>query len=185
MSWCIYDLETDGLLDDVSKVLCMVLRDDDGNVYQYADGDKCNQDVDRTKLHGSVTSGIEHLAQFDIRAGHNIQGYDDQVLSKLFGWQAPETQLCRDTLILSRLIWPDLRERDFSRLAKDPDFPKKDIGSHGLSAWGQRLGILKGDVDVKGLTELSQTVLDYCVQDTAVNAALWSMQCDRLPEVLS
>jgi hypothetical protein len=40
-------------------------------------------------------------------------------------------------------------------------------------------------VNVVGLTSLSQPVLDYCVQDVALNRKLWDLQCKRMPELLT
>ena len=50
-----------------------------------------------------------------------------------------------DTLIMSRLVWSDLKQNDFRYVKKNKDFPTKLIGSHSLAAWGMRLNNLKTD----------------------------------------
>jgi len=53
--------------------------------------------------------------------------------------------------------------------------PSKLRGSHSLKAWGIRSGVLKGDFN-DGSPDVwdvfTQEMLDYCIQDTAVTAAL-------------
>ena len=48
------------------------------------------------------------------------------------------------------------------------------FGSHGLKAWGHRLGVLKGDFNQKtDWKDWSQEMQDYCVQDVVVTHKLW------------
>jgi DNA polymerase I-like protein with 3'-5' exonuclease and polymerase domains len=47
-------------------------------------------------------------------------------------------------------------------------------GRYSLEAWGHRLGVYKGDFGkTSDWSEFTQEMLDYCVQDTLVNAYLW------------
>lgn len=89
----ICDIETDNLLDKVTKVHCIVTRDPSTDVY--------------TRYFGDV--GIEHgiiaLQEEDIVIGHNWLSYDQPVLKKLHGFEPKGTTI--DTLVLSRLAWPD------------------------------------------------------------------------------
>ena len=56
----------------------------------------------------------------------------------------------------------------------DTRFPKRLLGSHGLKAWGHRLGLLKGDFGEKtDWKEWSQEMQDYCVLDVKVTHRLW------------
>ena len=164
----LYDLETDGLLEEVTKIHCVVIRDlDSGNVECYHDN---------TGIHprnGGVLDGLSVLAHAEEHCGHNIQGYDEAVIKKLYPTWTHSAKVS-DTLILSRVIWPDLKEKDFERLKCDPSFHKQCIGSHALKAWGHRLGEHKGDFgDKENAWEVfTQEMLDYCIQDTAVNLKL-------------
>lgn len=150
----IFDLETDGLLDDVTKIHCMVIKDiDTGEATGYTG-------------EGVWTEGIPKLEKADMICGHNIIKYDIPVLKKL-GTFNPKG-ITRDTLVCTRLIWADIKQGDFTRT----DFPRKLIGSHSLAAWGHRLGNYKGDYD-GGWEEYSDEMLEYCFQDVEVTNTLW------------
>lgn len=75
--------------------------------------------------------------------GHNIIGYDLPVIRKLypdFDWKGDTV----DTMVLSRVAYPEIKIGDYSRHRKGL-LPAKLIGSYSLKAWGYRLGELKGD----------------------------------------
>lgn len=175
----IYDIETDGLLAEVSKIHCIVTRDvDTGVVRRYfnphAGGLCAVADDDRA---GSIEDGIRAIARADIRSGHNVDGYDDLVFRKLYPSIAPPVDDARmlDTLVGARVNFPEehLKALDFVRCAKTGNtFPAKLIGRHSLEAWGHRLGLHKGQKpqDFKVFT---RDMLEYCVQDTAVTLALF------------
>ena len=150
----IFDLETDGLLDDVTKVHCIVLKDiETGESFGY---------------HGKGvwTEAIPKLEKADMICGHNIIKYDIPVLQKLGAFNPKG--IIRDTLVCTRLVWADVKQADFTRT----DFPRKLIGSHSLAAWGHRLGNYKGDYD-GGWEEYSEEMMEYCFQDVEVTNSLW------------
>jgi len=123
---------------------------------------------------GTIEEGVAYLLTADRWAGHNELEYDSQVLLKL-GYIAENSPLLDpdkklDTLILSRLVYSDRKEKDFV-LFKQERLEGKFIGQHSLGAWGQRLGNKKGDYD-GGWEEFSQAMLDYCVQDVALTTHL-------------
>ena len=83
--------------------------------------------------------------------GHNLIGYDMPVLERLWGITvAPERIV--DTLVLSRLCEPS------------------KSGGHSLRNWGNDLGFPKGDHS--DWSQLSQEMIDYCIQDVAVTEAV-------------
>ena len=89
----VFDLESDGLLDDVTKIHCLVIYDSETNetiIYN----DQGNQEP--------LTRGIQRLEDADVLIGHNIIGYDLPVIKKLYPWFDPQS-LILDTLLLSRL----------------------------------------------------------------------------------
>ena len=80
-----------------------------------------------------------------------------------------------DTLVLSRLIRANLKDDDFNDRWKRPDMPVKLFGSHGLEAWGHRLGYHKGDFAKQtDWSTYSEEMLTYCIQDTLVTHHLWT-----------
>jgi len=152
----IFDIETDGI--EASKVHCIVAKDaDDITIYQFAN--------DR------LDEGVQFLLDADELIGHNIMGYDLPVLDQLYGFDYKGK--ITDTLIVSRLIFSDLKERDFD-LYRAGKFVARNIGSHSLKAWGIRLGELKGDfAEQTDWSEFSQEMLNYCTQDVQVTDKLY------------
>jgi DNA polymerase I-like protein with 3'-5' exonuclease and polymerase domains len=153
----ILDIEADNLLDDMTTIHCVVLRDvDSDNTFSFY-GEKIKECV--------------HVIQnADQIIGHNLIGYDLPALKKVWGYEHQGDVL--DTLVCSRTIWPHLMQLD----AEKKKLPTKLWGSHSLKAWGYRLGELKGEYSEtnNGAWEkFSQQMLDYCVQDTKVTQALY------------
>ena len=101
----VFDLESDGLLDDVTKIHCLVVYDSETDqtiIYN----DQGNQEP--------LTRGIQRLEDADVLIGHNIIGYDIPVIKKLYPWFDPQS-LVFDTLLLSRLYHTDMMEVDKKR----------------------------------------------------------------------
>lgn len=154
----IFDIETNGLLKTVSAVHCIVAYDVDTDTeYRF----------DPTQ----IGNGLEFLQSADELIGHNIMDYDFRALKKVLNWDYKGK--VTDTLVLSRLIWSDLKERDFEKHQRDL-FPSSLIGSHSLKAWGVRLGKLKGAFNEStDWQTYTPEMLDYCANDVQVNLELW------------
>ncbi|MCW2286651.1 DNA polymerase I-like protein with 3'-5' exonuclease and polymerase domains [Rhodoblastus acidophilus] len=105
--------------------------------------------------------------QADQVIGHNIIGYDLPLAEKLYPWFSISREKVVDTLILSRLIWPNLAELD----ARAKKVEGKLTGSHSLKAWGYRLGYNKLEFDE--WDEFSEEMLAYNVVDVEVTVRLW------------
>ncbi|HKN45895.1 MAG TPA: hypothetical protein VJW23_18430, partial [Propionibacteriaceae bacterium] len=175
----LFDAETDGLLDTVSKVHCINCIDRaDGkrlrfNAGRYADGTK-------TKRDGTIEDALELMRKRPL-AGANIIKYDLAVLEKLYGFK-PEGPVF-DTRVASAVIWTNLREIDFAAIRKNKlplEFQKKGlIGNNSVEAWGWRLdpdgskGLRKGDSGVENndWSMFTQQMDDYCEQDDEVTLA--------------
>lgn len=157
----IFDIETDGLLDDVTKVHCLVIKDTEaGWVDIYAEG------------HGAIADGLTQLMEADCISGHNVIKFDIPVIQKLYPWFTVDKSKVFDTLVATRLIWANIKDTD-NVLLKREQLPGKLFGSHSLEAWGYRLGNYKGDF--KGPWDtFTQEMLDYCVQDVEVTASLFA-----------
>jgi DNA polymerase I-like protein with 3'-5' exonuclease and polymerase domains len=156
-SWLVWDIESDGLYDQVTKIHCIVIYD---------------LNLKQTFSYGPdlIGDAIEHLRNADVLIGHNILFYDCPVIEKLT--QTNFTGRIIDTLICTRLIWPKelLYELDTEQYT---EVPKKLRGSAGLKAWGYRLADNK--IEFKDFTEYSQEMLDYCIQDVAVTTKLFEL----------
>lgn len=142
-----FDIETNGLLPDVSKLHSLVIKDlDTGEVFSAAS----NQP-------DGMVFYLNSLMRADYVTGHNIVSYDLPVLQHLVpSFKLKPTCIVRDTFIMAKMIWPmdRLKELDFPRWRKGT-LPGNMIGAHRLEAWGYRLGRMKGEYsgDVKALSK--------------------------------
>lgn len=149
MRYC-FDIESNGLLKETTEIHCIVLKD-----------------IDTGEVHTKpVLDAIDLLEKAELIVGHNIIKFDIPVLRKLHGFVTKAAVF--DTLIATRLVYPDIAGQDFAT----QNFPRDCIGRHSLRAWGYRIGNYKGDYD-GGFTHFTKEMLDYCVQDVEVTYALW------------
>lgn len=164
MTTCVFDIETDGLLEDLTKIYCIVLYD-----------------VEKDKMasfYGEETvDALFFLKNFETIIGHNILGFDLPAIKQLFKWEPNPTQKIRDTLVWSKLVYPDRANRDFNNKAIDKD----QYGRHSLKSWGQRLNFNKGDFT--DFTEFSQEMIEYCENDVELNYKLYTKLLEaKFPE---
>lgn len=164
-----FDIETNGLYSDVSQAHCLVIIDDNGNVSKY---------THPQGVHRGALSLLKALTEGDLICGHNVIDYDIPVLEKLY----PDFRVPRhlrenvvDTLVLSRLIFGNIKDSDNGRLKKGT-LPGRLYGSQSLKAWGYRLGVLKGtygEDHENAWVEYNDEMLSYCVQDVTVTKKLY------------
>ena len=126
-----------------------------------------------------IEEALERLRLADVIVGHNIQEFDVKALQRLYPDWKPEGCI-RDTLIMSRMLWPDISSEDW----QIQDFPKKLIGRHSLKAWGARLGFHKGDFgETTDWSVCTPEMEEYCLQDVRVTQRLWErIQQENPPE---
>lgn len=159
----IFDLETDGLYDDVTQIHCLGIYDlDTKQTLVYND----------TGAAEPITKGVQLLEDACNLVGHNIIGYDLPVIRKIFPWFSPSGTAV-DTLVLSRIFHADILKTDQKRRWKH--MPLQLYGRHSLEAYGHRLGEYKGSFGkTTDWKEWSQDMQDYCIQDVQVTTKLWS-----------
>lgn len=170
----IADTETNGLLDDLDTIHSLVLRDVDTGelVGSYHDA------FDMTLgCRPTIQDGLAQMNKADVIVGHNWIKFDAHAIAKVYPDFKP-TYVVRDTLLLSRLQFPELKQTDFKRFKKGI-LPGQFIGRYSLESWGHRLGLHKGDyskdMKAKGLDPWSSWNIDmqeYCELDTEVTLAL-------------
>ena len=152
----IFDIETDGFLDKLTTIHCIAVMNAD--------------DKTQTWVYGpdSIEKGVQQLQTASELIAHNGICFDIPAIKKVFPEFSTDEVTVTDTLVLSRLIRPDLRNDDFSS-----SLPKKMHGSHSLKAWGERLGVKKGDFgETTDWSVWTQEMQDYCEQDVVVTHAL-------------
>lgn len=118
----VYDIEANGFQPDT--IWCIVAKDVDTNeIYTFKQNDR-----DKFAL---FCKGV------DTFIGHNILGYDNYWVKKLWGIDIP-TKKCIDTLVLSRLFNPckQIRVKNGDGQWEWRVKQKRGKLEHGLQAWG-------------------------------------------------
>ena len=166
----VFDLETDGLLNDLTKIHCLVIYDSDTDttiVYN----DQGNEEP--------IVRGVQRLEDADVIVGHNVIAFDIPVIRKIYPWFMP-TAFVLDTLLLSRLYHTDILEIDKKRSIQN--MPLQVYGKHSLESYGYRLGEYKGEFGKSTDWQMwSPEMETYCCQDVKVTTKL----CDHFQKYLS
>lgn len=123
-------------------------------------------------FHGeSIERGLLELQKADRIVGHNVIDFDIPALKKLYGFSPPLVKVL-DTLVVSRCVFPDLRNDDFGRNG----FDKALVGSHSLKAWGHRMGsttkLTYGEED-GAFDSYNDEMRKYCERDVIVTQLLY------------
>ena len=167
----VFDLETDGLLRDVTTIHCIALYNtEEGTTHIYNDegGD-----------HEPIIRGITYLEEADTLVGHNIINYDIPVIRKLYPFFKPSGRVV-DTLVLSRLYHPNMMDVD--KKHNWSNMPLQLYGRHSLESYGYRLGEYKGSFGkTTDWKQWSQEMQEYCEQDVRVTTKL----CNHFQPYLS
>ena len=177
------DIEANNLLEKVTQFHC-------GVIYDYSTDEYVSY---RPWDFSAYLDALEaEVARGGLIVFHNGHKYDAPVLTKLAKLQLNrEFHLPRenvvDTLVLSRLLFANIKDSDMA-LLRSGKLPGKRFGSHALEAWGYRLGEMKGEYkdDFKKLLEeqgedyvdgaewisFNEPMMAYNVQDVVVTKVL-------------
>ena len=183
----IWDLETDGLLSQLTRIHLLVIRDFERHVTHV---------FRRNDHEDTIEIGLRLLAEAEENVGHNIIGFDMPAIEKVYGAPFNVSGRILDTLVMTRMCWANQRDRDF-RLQEKGLLPGKFIGQHTLKAWGHRLGLHKGDyaeayeakakelgiTDEEGIRKFvwgswNPDMESYAVQDVEVTTLLYQKILD-------
>ena len=105
MTELLFDIESTGLLRQGSTIHCIVMR----NMANVEEPEVFDHEPER-----AVIQGVKALERADLLIGHNIIGYDIPLLKEQFPDFNPRGEVL-DTLVLSRLYYPQIKDRDFER----------------------------------------------------------------------
>jgi DNA polymerase-1 len=169
----IVDLETDGLLQEVTKIHCISVVD-------------LNSSWSKLYLEKDVAEFIKLIDDPSVELiGHNIFNYDLKVIEKLFGWKPHKEQKIHDTFILAQLLFSDLKNDDKNNTGtwSGKIFTKAGTGSHSLRSWGQRIHQYKGEYD-GGWECYNDAMGSYCIQDTYTTKGLFQFLQSQIPNKL-
>lgn len=105
----LFDIETDGFLDKATRIHCLVVKDvETGIVWRYYHDPQGHDH--------SIEDGLYALMKVQERGeylcGLNVIKFDIPVIQKLYPWFKINERLVLDLLVLSRLIFTDMGDRD-------------------------------------------------------------------------
>lgn len=146
---CTFDIETDNLLPDVTRVWCAVIKDHQTEeVYSF---DFYKDDTASERF-------FQKLSTYEVAIGHNCTYFDFPVLKLLFGYEYKG--IIVDTLLISRTQRPN---------RKSP--PNCTSGPHSVEAWGIRLGQDKVYNDVWDVYD--PILMHRCVEDVEIQYKMY------------
>lgn len=148
----VFDLEADGFLEDATQVWCWAAAAlEDDKVPDMSWGTASN-----------IGDLFALLHEADRIVGHNIIEYDLMLLYKLYGVQLDADKMF-DTVIASRLFWPDLPS------------PKGWEGKpkpHSIEAWAMRFGG-EQKVAIEQWEQYDPEMLERCKGDVRITLKLY------------
>lgn len=170
----VFDLEGNGLLDNVTKIHCGVFK----NVKT---GDVLSFRPDQ------IPDMIKFMDEQPVLIGHNILGYDLPALEKLYGFKYKGKSV--DTLIMSRLLYPDILTPKAALAATkqyNEGLPKgtprkRPAGPHSIESWGYRLG--RGKVAYEDWETFDEGMLHRCAEDVEIQTMLFSKLRSKMEEI--
>ena len=167
-------METNGLLDETTKIHSLVIYDTEKDCLYSCTDHPYTYGEPEAYAH-TIKEGLKMLEEAEEISGHNIVKFDIPAIQKLYLDFKPKGKLF-DTLLMSKLVYPDIGEKDDRKIAKGL-FPSKLRGKYSLKAWGYRLGELKGDYNEQEdcWSQWSIDMQRYCEQDVMVTKKLFDL----------
>lgn len=149
MSIIVFDLEANGFLREATKIHCVCWKDLNSKYINYEVG--------------GIDDFIQSVANCSHIVGHNIVGYDIPLIKKLYGIDLFDLNKVYDTLIWSKLFYPNLQS---------PTGWKGKPKPHSIEAWAMRLGGVQKQ-EHEDWSVFSQEMLERCKKDVLINCKLF------------
>ena len=194
----IFDSESDGLLESITKFHCFLFKEylkDNWHLFldfnhpefiqakSFAESKNVNLCIqDFSELYGWLKTEPKAIGC------HNLFGFDLPAMRKILGieYDMFKDEGCRgtigdkqvdifDTLSMSRCLYPDRQLPDgCPTKLKDPVTGKlRNIGPHGLEAWGFRVANKKVKID-DWRNQPLVTYVDRVWEDVVINELVWT-----------
>jgi DNA polymerase I-like protein with 3'-5' exonuclease and polymerase domains len=148
----VFDLESNGLLYDLTKIHCIVTYDlDTGGIGHFFQEDL---PIVSQRLAGSLEEGLEYLMSADTLIGHNIANFDIPAMKKL-GYEV--TAEVNDTYLGSCMLLPNQK-------------------GHSIEAWIEKLSLANEGIEkipIDDWSVLTQDMLNRCHDDVLANVKVY------------
>lgn len=171
-----FDIEADNLLENATKIHCLVAKDyktkkifrffDDGANIPRGEYDLYLDDIPRLFKATSVA------------IGHNIIRYDLRMLKKFFNISQSFDAI--DTYIWSKTLYPD-RPMPIGCppvILNTKTGKNEKIGPHSLAAWGYRVG--RGKPEYFDWEEFDEGMLNRCTEDVHINELVYEYELKEI-----
>jgi DNA polymerase I-like protein with 3'-5' exonuclease and polymerase domains len=155
-----FDTESDGLVATATQMHCLV-------IVHLGTGMILDYGPDR------IAEGLEYLSRATYICGHNILGHDLPLLERLHGWRPTPECTIEDTLVLSRMLLPNILELDNQAAAMGDPAMGRYHGKHSIAAWGLRLRKCKLHEDITDWSSWTSEMHERCIVDAQISAQLW------------
>lgn len=153
MSRWVFDIETDDLLKNCTKMwLLCAYNLDEKKMYYFLENDP-------------GWKGLFSKAKLVV--GHNILGFDNSALTKLFGFKFPKNCNVHDTMILSQIL-------DYKRFGNK---------GHSLAEWGEFLGYPK--IEFSDFSKYTPEMLTYGLRDVELTVKVYEFLMKEYVEAVS
>lgn len=194
----IFDSETDGFLDAVTKFHCLLFKEYNVNNwtlfldYKHPEFESAKEFAESKNVNLTIHNLDELYSWLQTAPKaigcHNLFAFDLPVMKKLMGieYDMFKDSGCRgtigekqvdlfDTLSMSRTLYPDRPVPDgCPTKVKCPVTGKlKTIGGHGLESWGYRISNKKVKID-DWRNQPLWTYVDRVWEDVVINEAVWT-----------
>ena len=154
MQTLIFDLETDGLIPEMTQIWSAGICDPETGIVEVY----CDKDPELPNL----AIGLKKLSEADRVVAHNLIGFDFWALEKLYPGTLKQEQLW-DSIVVAALMEPEKR-------------------SHAIAAYGKEFGAPKGDFknfkcepeEGKTFEMILKEMNDYMVRDVEINVRIYN-----------
>lgn len=143
MSRYVFDIESDGLLDQLTTIWIVYFLDIDTGELSYF-----------LPFKGEM-GWREKMDNATLLVGHNVKGFDFAALEKVYGYVLPRSVNVHDTLIMSIVM----------------DYMRFGMRGHSMAVWGEHLGKLK--VEHEDWSQYSEEMRIRCCEDVKLNLEMY------------
>ena len=150
----VFDIETDGFLEDMTKCHVLVCQDViSKKIYTFTD----------------IQNGLDFMKNADALIGHNIIGFDLMALEKLYGWKPSSKTALIDTWVMSQTL-------QFNRQHKH--------GLAGWGSYLGFNKMDNSEWAADGFKTYDPRMIDYCIQDVKLNTKVYEVLLAELEKAI-